>query len=753
MKLIFLFCGIFIASIFESNFSKVGFVYSTITSFGILTAGAIFYKKSMKGLVYLMLFALGISLFSLKLGLVGAEEARAMQSFEKYKIATYTMTIIDKTKDEKDYKIYLVKLQEAGKLAYVYGIMDEISVGEQIKANFLYKAPPVKRNFGDMDYKKYLNSKGINIGLTLTGKVERLGMDDFCIEAFPIQIRNSLEKQIDKYMSGEAATLAKAMILGDVKLLEEDLIEAFRDGGVSHVLSVSGLHVGYFYLLFNAVFSGLKKSKGRGVDFTVYMPILLTLIYVVITGFQSPAVRSFLMFTIPKAGATFSTNSKSTKKNYLSITGTLMLIFNPFLIYDVGFLISFSCIFAMSELCFGQKSPNNPILQLVALSTTAWLGSLPIILWSFGNVSIAGIISNIPIIPLSGACTVLGILAILLSFSSHLIGGILFYLCEILLNMLTSITRAFAEIFPVFIIPRLPFIVVLAIAAGIYYLFSKEKKIIPVKNIVAVVILAACFQFLYLWVPTGQMEIDFLDVGQGDSAIVHFPAGGKMMIDGGPEEDMLISVLSRMGFYKIDTILITHAHEDHAAGAIMAIKAYRPKTVILPMTKNNGREWEPVKQMAVIQNFKIVEASSGDVIEIGGAKIKILLPDGSTSSEEDENSEGIVCLLSYKKFDCLFTADSGISEEEIYTKDIIGNNIEIIKIPHHGSKYSSGEKLIETVKAKIGIISVGRNMYGHPSGKIISDYLKQGTEVLRTDRSGAVKIFTRGETFRVRTVR
>ena len=753
LRFIFLISGIFIASIFETYFSNFDVFWSGLLSLVILIAGLAFNHKGKKKLVMAVFLLLGFSLFFFKLGLINSVEIDGKSLFGQSSIVNVDMTIIDKVKDKEDYKIYLAKIKGLNKFAYVHGINDELKPGELVNVNLEMKSPPAKRNFGDMDYKKYLNSKGINLWFNNTGNVERLGNKAFSVEAYPIKIRNILEGQIDKFSSGEAGALAKAMILGNTKFLEDDLVMAFRDGGVAHILSVSGLHVGYFYLLFSLVFTKSVKSKKRVFESSLYMPILLTFVYVVITGMQSPAVRAFIMFSIPKIGNGIFGEDKSIKKNYLSITGTLMLIFNPFLIYDIGFLISISCIFAMGELSFGKKPINNPIMKLMSLSATAWLGSIPLILWSFGRISLAGLIANIPIIPLSGACTVIGILAIIISFFSEILGAILFYFCNTIMYILIWITRGFAMVFPVFILPRLPFLVIGALSALIYLNFSKAKKDIFTKSIIWVLIFSGLIQLVCQWIPNGKLEINFLDVGQGDSALISFPSGGKMLVDGGEDEDFLISVLTRMGLYKIDTMLITHDHKDHSAGVIKAMENYRPRKVILPESIKKSQEWIRIKELSLKYAIELVEVKKGDELYFGECKLKVLMPDGKTVSAEDKNSDGIIFLLSYKDFDCLFTADSGIQEEEAYFSDIESDSIEILKIPHHASKFSSGEKLVKGLTPLIGVISVGKNFYGHPSRKIISDYTKVGTKILRTDLSGAIRINSDGKSYRIQTVR
>ena len=755
MRFIFLICGVFIASIFETSLLNFDIFWSGLLSLIFLIVGLAFQRKGKKKFVLAVFLLLGFSLFFFKLGIINSVEIDGKSLFEGNPIINTNMTIIDKVKDKEGYKIYLAKIKGLNKLAYVHGISDELKSGELVNVNLEMKSPPAKRNFGDMDYKKFLNSRGINLWFNNTGNVERFGNNVFCIEAYPIKIRNILEGQIDKYSSGETGALSKAMILGNTKFLEDDLVMAFRDGGVAHILSVSGLHVGYFYLLFSLIFSKSASAKGKKRVFnsSLYMPILLTFIYVVITGMQSPAVRAFIMFSIPKIGNGIFGEDKNVKKNYLSITGTLMLLFNPFLIYDIGFLISISCIFAMGELTFGKKPIKNPVFKLMSLSAAAWLGSLPLILWSFGRISLAGLIANIPIIPLSGACTVIGILAIIISFLSEILGGILFYFSNTIMFILIWITRVFAMVFPVFILPRLPFLVIGAMSAMIYFYFSKVKKDLFTKSIIWVVIFSGVIQLVCQWIPNGKLEISFLDVGQGDSALICFPNGGKMLVDGGEDEDFLISVLTRMGLYKIDTMLITHDHKDHSAGVIKAMEVYRPRKVIVPESIIKSQEWIRIKDLSIKYSIELVEVKKGDELDFGKCILKVIMPDGKTVSAEDKNSDGIVFLLSYKDFDCLFTADSGIQEEEAYCPDLEGKSVEILKIPHHASKFSSGEKLVKGLTPLIGVISVGKNFYGHPSRKIISDYTKVGTKMLRTDQSGAIRINSDGKSYRIQTVR
>ena len=767
LRFFFLFSGIFLGTIFEATLIKIPSLWSGIGCFISVVVGVGFYKRKLKMGVCLAFLLIGIFSFSLRHSFANHQELSGQTYLEKRKGEQLELTIIDKVKELGEYRIYSGELREDGKKVYLYGLRDGFKSGELIRGRVKYKTPPFKRNFGDMDYKKYLNSKGIYMWLTLVGEPERVGFNPYCIAAMPIRVRNLFEEKIDKYMIGEPAALSKAMLLGDTKFLSEDLSEAFRNGGVSHVLSVSGLHVGYFYILFNYLFKGAKKRKGGKLDVSVLLPIGITFLYVILSGLQAPAIRSFLMFSIPKVGTSLFGQERGGRKDYLALPGIMMLMSDPFLIYDVGFLISFSCIFAMGEITFGIKKKVNPLFQLVLMSTAAWLGSLPFILWSFGRVSVAGLLSNIPIIPISGISTIVGILAILTSFFSKVIGSLLFFLTSTLMELLTSITKGFAEAFPIFVIPRLPFMIIGALTAAILYRFSKVKKGVYQNWIVGLIITAACVQGAFMVYPFGKIEIDFLDVGQGDSAIIKLPKGGQLLVDGGSDEDFLIGVLNKMGFFKIDTVLITHEHSDHAKGAIKAIETYRPRRVILPKheateqkeqrdgeaKRNSEDHWLEVKALQEKIGFEIIEVGAGDVMNVGGTTLEVLLPDGETQSKEDENSAGIVFLLSYKDLDCLFTADAGIEEEEVYCKQLIGRKIEVLKVPHHGSKYSSGEKLLNQVEPLLCVVSVGKNLYGHPSARVLDNFASLGAAVYRTDRCGAIRLYSNGKTYKVQTVR
>lgn len=246
-----------------------------------------------------------------------------------------------------------------------------------------------------------------------------------------------------------------------------------------------------------------------------------------------------------------------------------------------------------------------------------------------------------------------------------------------------------------------------------------------------------------------RLEVDFLDVGQGDGILIKTPYNQNILIDGGPDNSVVREISENLPFWNtsIDLMVLTHPHDDHVSGLIEVLKRYEVKKILATgviHTTPNYLEW-----LNLIKEKNIPFLKPEDRQEIGlgdELKLQILYPRRSFYSQqaEDLNNTSIVLRLAYRQNAILFMGDAGIDIEKELLAEGLDIRSDVIKIGHHGSEYSSTEDFLEKVKPEIAVIEVGKNNYGHPSLRVVRRIERIGAKILRTDKDSTIKIVSDG---------
>ena len=265
---------------------------------------------------------------------------------------------------------------------------------------------------------------------------------------------------------------------------------------------------------------------------------------------------------------------------------------------------------------------------------------------------------------------------------------------------------------------------------------------------------------LYIWLiifaqpKTGELVVTVLNIGQGDSIYIKSPTGVEVLIDGGPDSSVLQELPKVMAYgdRTIDAVIATHPDADHIGGLVDVVPRYTIKNFIEPGISKNTATAKKLQQEVSEKNIPRVKAYRGMWLELGGgARLDILFPDFdvSTLSDDKVNDGCVVAHLVYKHTSALFTCDAPFEVEEhllaISTSSALKSDV--LKVGHHGSKYSSSNEFLEAVDAQFAAISVGQNRYGHPTTEAINRILAHGAQLLRTDESGTIRFVSDGNTF------
>lgn len=272
-------------------------------------------------------------------------------------------------------------------------------------------------------------------------------------------------------------------------------------------------------------------------------------------------------------------------------------------------------------------------------------------------------------------------------------------------------------------------------------------KILLVLGIIATIV--AIILFLIYYNSPKNLEVDFLDVGQGDSILIKTPYGQNILIDGGPNDGVIDNLSKKLSWYdrRIDLMILTHPHDDHVTGLVDVLKRYDVKKILYTGVVHNAPNY--LEWLEIIQNKKIplVIIDRPQQISLGAdCSFDILYPQESILGQavSNLNNSSIVSLLDCKKKKFLFMGDAEKEvEEELLSLDLSEDikEIDVLKVGHHGSDTSSSEDFLNLTKPKIVIIQVGAdNDFGHPSLRIIKRLERVGAEILRNDEIGTIGI-------------
>jgi competence protein ComEC len=248
------------------------------------------------------------------------------------------------------------------------------------------------------------------------------------------------------------------------------------------------------------------------------------------------------------------------------------------------------------------------------------------------------------------------------------------------------------------------------------------------------------------------LEVSFFDVGQGDSIFIKTPNNYQVLIDGGPNYTSVLNGLSReMPFNdkEIDLVILSHPESDHMTGLLSVLENYKVDNIIWTGIEKEGVKFETWKRMIREEGANIYYAKLGDKVIMGDTILDIINPKESLTGKtfKESNDTAVVSKLSYKDSSFLFTGDISSKIESGLT-DI---DVDVLKVPHHGSKYSTSEDLLSKTSPLISVIQVGKNSYGHPTKEVLTRLDNFGIKVLRNDINGDIKIVSDGINYKIIT--
>ena len=601
--------------------------------------------------------------------------------------------------------------------------------------------------YGDMgDVKILEKTPGINL-LTTANKF-RLNIINMILSIMP-------EKE---------GRVLLGILIGDKKHLDSEIYKDFMEVGAAHILAVSGLHVGIIYLFAKKLFSRLNLTI-RSAFIAGFL-----LFYMTITGYAPSILRATIMIFLFILGPLV--NRKYDIITSVFFTALILLIVNPLFLITTGFQLSF--ISVLSIACLYKPILNKVFYrlptywgQLASASLAAQIGTIPIIAFYFNMISPWALIINIPIIIILGYLVPLGLITIVFGF---LQGTVAIAIGKIVVVGIGAIIKIadMGTALPFsglrVVSPSMLTIIVYYFIIGLMAMEDKFIQKIPYtrnKIILAVLAIYLLVQSINGLIP-GKMEITFLDVGQGDCIIIRTPMKKTILIDGGGSpfgtydvgEMILVPYLLKNGINKVDLMIVSHVHDDHIGGLYKVLTYLSNDAVLVGKQPEPTENFLKLIQICKEKNIQILSLSKGDSILFEkGLQLNILHPSDKliANSRDDLNNNSLVLLLQYMQYKMLFTGDIEAEAERELVEKYPHLKVDLLKIPHHGSRYSTEDEFLELVSPALAVIQVGRNNFGHPHEEVVEKIKEKNIELFRNDINGAIIITVDGGILKVRT--
>lgn len=691
-------------------------------------------------------------------------------------------------KDNTDYSNVILEKTEViynGKKYCVDGILlylsevSNLQIGDVIAASGELSSFLLPRNDGEFNLYNYYKSMGIYYQVRMTGNsgvpkvisVKRLPVSE-SINDLRTRLVHKLLKHC--YSVKDAGTMS-AILLGEKEYLDEELKENFRISGISHILVVSGLHIS---LVGMGIFEVLKRLMG-------YMPACVAacaavVFYVWLTGFGASGQRALIMFVISMLGNFIGRSYDMSSGIGLALLG--MLVKTPYLFLGSGFVLSFLSVFAIGTIMPAVEDMckwafNKKMSGTVSGIAIFWM-TLPVVIWNYYEYSLYSLLLNVLIIPCMSVLVILGAVGLL--------GEIFWGTGEILLkgpvHILLLFFEEMSQFFNEMSVGRILFgkpqtgqilstYTLLSFVICGYFIIKqliKRRKRFPavfkkkkVRHILALLFISGISIieiFILLPKNKSRLEITMLDVGQGECIFMEFPTGECILLDAG-SMDVKRLYEKRLGpFFKaraverLDYIIISHADADHCSAVediLQAESRIDVDCLVLPAVNGEDNNLKKLFALAHNRGCTVKTLGRGDNIKVGEAVFYCLNPDSYEYYTEDKrNDSSIVLLMKYFDFDMLLTGDiSERMESELatYLKDC-----EVLKVAHHGSKYSNSDGLLKIVSPQIALISCSENNnYGHPHTETMERLSEAGCLVFITKDKGAITIAVDKEKLRI----
>lgn len=571
------------------------------------------------------------------------------------------------------------------------------------------------------------------------------------------RLRYHLLQKLDDKL-GDAAPFGKALLLND-RTEDKDWIQQLIQGGLLHLIAISGLHVLFFYFIFVTLLNLFLSRRLSEIIF-----VILMLFYAGLCQWSAPVMRAIVMIVLYIMAKQMQRPVSPMQIICLSLL--IITLFDPLQLFSIGLQLSYLCVITLLYLVpkrltlrAGLSSwmrnlyrVSNTLIDTLLISTIVSVVMLPIMLFYFSRGSLNGIIGNLPGIPLVGI--LLPMTFVLMVIPSN---WILFNWLMASFNLLHFIFQKWVlwtANLPFYVdTVILPFALMIVLYLIVTALTIRIKRGIKYRKLSYVLLIIAVPFLVYSQIPrTKPFTLTVFNVGLGDCTLVEYPRGQILMVDTGPKYFNSKTNTSKSWFgqranvwqkhnkiNKIDLLVLTHLDIDHSGGLVDVFKNMQVRNLLISNHTSQSKEWKQLMQSGILKEARVNVLTDTLSFDFAGSRISILHPDIDFNNSDD-NDNSIVLRLDYKDFSALLTGDITSETEMLLVQEIPQKlDTDFLKVPHHGSKYSSSIPFIRAVSPNQACISTSlHNRFHFPHQETMKRYRSYGVEPQITGNGSVV---------------
>lgn len=625
-----------------------------------------------------------------------------------------------------------------------------VELGDQIEITGIVIPVSEPRNPTQFNYKAFLESRNIYTQIRADSVIQ-INPDSSLFSW--ISIRKKALKLVDHNFDSITAPIAKALLLGYKNELEGNTKQAFARAGLSHIMAVSGLHVGLIIAPFWLIIPYFWTKK-HGTKIGLALLILILVFYAGLTGFSVSVLRASVMAVLLTYGKLFSKSSDSL--NLMGIAALVILLFDPSQLFEIGFQLSFSAVLIILLVLpviqnvipywVRIKWYGAPIMVII-ISLVVQLGLYPLQAFYFGEVSIISPLANALFVPLLGIIVPLSLLALIISSAIPALGFLINYPSLIFLGVLNDFVSFSSQLSQSWFEVQKPGILIFLFWISFVLMIGSWRNPNIKWKLMAVSLFFVPLDSALRKLESPKMTVTVLDVGQGDATFLQTPNGKNILIDAGvwspgsnSGKQILLPFFKENNIQKLDAVFLSHPHADHIGGIKDLINEIDIDTIY-----NSGFEYESnlyrdYISLADSKDIPVVSLNAGTTIDIDESLLILVLGPEKGKFNNDPNQHSLVLNIIHGENEFLFTGDAGEDQERRLVENY-GHllDTDFLKVGHHGSKTSSELFFLQEVTPEVAVVSVAeRNRFRHPHPEAVERLESTHSDIYYTSRDKAL---------------
>ena len=678
--------------------------------------------------------------------------------------------------------------------------LPDLWVGDILLVEARLKIPRPFGNPGETDRKAMSFLEGVHVRGSVRDarRFYRLGVaEGYRLERTVQAVRARLSAFLDRETDPNVRGLLRAWFLGDRSGLSEPLRKAFHSSGLAHLLAISGLHVGLVGLLAYGVIKFLfKRSVWILLRFSVekisvFVSLPLVLGYVLLVGSPVTAVRATAMFVLLVGSLLL--NRVPTVWNSLSLAGLLILVWDPAALFSASFLLSFVAVAGLlaavsqwkplpaDDPSYGPRvrdvlwrGAKRSAWRLLTASLAATIATAPLVAFFFNRVTPLAVLVNLLVVPVVGWLVIpVGMMTAVTSLVSVTAATPLLGIASAGTRFVAMAAETSAKIPYTSLWVGRPTVLEMAVMYLSLFALLWLRGSPWRKRVWLLCVMTFCISLGHGMLRdrlAPELVITFLSVGQGDSVLVEFPEGKRMMVDGGMARkgyqdagrNVVLPFLGHRRIHRLDYMVASHGQADHYGGLYAIAEELKPNELwISPEVGCEPEGYMGLLDLCRQEGIRIRRLCREiETPSIGGVKVEVLNPscDGKRDTRRwvdcpgGINERSLVLRLRFGHAGVLLTGDIEEKAEEGLRVDGGGLQAGLLKVPHHGSPGSSSEAFLDAVRPRVAVVSAGYgNRFGFPPEEVVRRYRDRGILLYRTDLDGAVRVRTDGRSLWIET--